>query len=56
MKSLGEEFKDIQNPTDCVAKCDEARGKEESDCWCGETIFQISLFHTILGSHPDHSV
>lgn len=23
MKSLGEEFKDIGNPTDCVAKCDE---------------------------------
>mmetsp|Transcript_40556 Transcript_40556/g.63641 ORF Transcript_40556/g.63641 Transcript_40556/m.63641 type:complete len:88 (-) Transcript_40556:137-400(-) len=23
MKSLGEEFKDIENPTDCVAKCDE---------------------------------
>lgn len=25
MKTIGEEFQDITNPTDCVAKCDEAR-------------------------------
>eukprot|EP00434_Breviolum_minutum_P035145 symbB.v1.2.031109.t2/scaffold3534.1/size54583/2 len=36
MKSLGEEFKDIQNPTDCVAKCDEVFAADSSISFAGK--------------------
>ena len=46
MKAMGEQFQDITNPVDCVAKCDEVRGLQMTEC--GESTLLLCIINSSL--------